>query len=189
MNYGDRSKTLQEATKLMLGTLRDLQPLVAAIEETKLGHPRAGSSASEGSGHTSVTDDRGDPMPSVSDPVGEAGIRTCPGRAELASLDRHLQAIYAGARAVEAIRSRYLDVVVPSEGLEGEEGCEIVARVRRYDGQPHWEEVYRESTVSGNLRREYRLGRWAYEFVRRSGRIPTLGEISAHVEGRKVRAG
>lgn len=62
-------------------------------------------------------------------------------------------------------------------GLAPDPGCWAMARV------DSWEPIFRRTKI-GN--RYFELGRWAYDFVGRAGRLPTEEECRRHAEGRKV---
>lgn len=60
---------------------------------------------------------------------------------------------------------------------EGEQGCWALARVGS------WEPVRSTVVVGGEPRP---LGRWAYDFHRSTGRLPSIPECRAHVQGKRV---
>lgn len=62
-------------------------------------------------------------------------------------------------------------------GLAPDPGCWAMARV------DSWEPIFRRTKI-GN--RYFELGRWAYDFLGRAGRLPTTDECKRHAEGRKV---
>ena len=168
-----------------------IDQLHATIREHAAGYPQPSLESDRTSGHTTVTDDQGDPMPAVADPTGEISIAPDQARADERHLDQLIRRLYSTATDIDAIHRRHLEApdrdALARLQVEGEPGCEIVARARDARGQPEWEPVFRTSDVDGNLPRPYRLGRWAYDWVRRYGQLPTIDEIRRHLEGRKPR--
>jgi hypothetical protein len=58
-------------------------------------------------------------------------------------------------------------------------GCWAMARIG------HWEPIHRYTVhVNGQA---YALGRWAYDFTRNVGRLPTVAECERHSRGQQVR--
>lgn len=60
-------------------------------------------------------------------------------------------------------------------------GCEVMTSVGS------WAPTHVKSTdLKGILDRPYRLGRWAWDFARQAGRVPTTEEATQHAQGRDV---
>lgn len=87
----------------------------------------------------------------------------------------------AGAHLARADQHR---TTRPDEGLNPEPGCWAMARIGA------WEPVHRTTNLADILAHpldEPRpLGRWAYDFARRQGRLPTADECRRHRDGKKV---
>lgn len=75
-------------------------------------------------------------------------------------------------RTLVADQARQGSTVLPA-------GCWAMARIG------HWEPIHR-TTVHVNSQ-AYALGRWAYDFVRNVGRLPTVDECERHSRGQQVR--
>lgn len=115
------------------------------------------------------------------DPTAAAATRNDPARRALSDIDRLVRRLNADARSLRAHQIHWLTTERGSPTGEGEPGCEVIA----FAGG--WEPVYRESDVAGVLPRRYRLGRWAFDFVTRAGRLPSRAEVESYRQGRKVR--
>lgn len=101
-----------------------------------------------------------------------------------AALDRAGQAYERAARELDRVL-RALDAIDlldelrdDDAGLTPEPGCWAMARVES------WEPVFRNTTLGGHT---FPLGRWAYDWTRTTGRLPSEDECKRHAEGRKVR--
>lgn len=93
-----------------------------------------------------------------------------------------VDAVDALAAALDALRRlehrlALVDALRSDEDLTPEPGCWAMARV------DVWEPVHRKTFVGGE---ERALGRFAYDFTRRAGRLPTIEECRAHAEGRRI---
>lgn len=98
-----------------------------------------------------------------------------PARSDLAELDRLLMLADDVTRDLLALVHRWS----PGRPMPNvDHGCEVLAKV---DG---WEPVYARTTHDGKPRR---LGRWAYEFLRATKRLPTQAEARDHLDGKRVR--
>lgn len=144
----------------------------------------ADRSATTSGGGKPELDEDGNPLPPVEltsveravdgrrqhrDPLERAALDGVRG-AEVAI--RGLQAIAAAIVAAQAARK-------PEEGA-GEVGCWVMARIGVH------EPMHRTSTLGGLLDVERPLGRWAYDFAREVGRLPTADECQTHAEGHAV---
>lgn len=136
---------------------------------------------------------RGLPIPSRSDPTGEAAATAVTATQIEDDLER---ALVAAEQVTDRIGRRLGDWAREQRELErpavGEPGCELCWRVvvdkdtnRRLWEPPHVE----ASDVSGVLDRAHRLCRWCYVFVREHGHKPSMAQCRDHMEGRKVRSG
>lgn len=142
------------------------------------GMPRSSmAGGSSGGGPTVLVD--GDQVPVTS--VEAAVIAR-----ERPPVDRQrravLEAVDALGAALDALRRaehrlNLVDALRSDEELTPEPGCWAMARVGA------WEPVHRKTFVGDE---ERALGRFAYDFVRRAGRLPTIEECRAHSEGRRI---
>lgn len=129
----------------------------------------------------------------IADPTGEAATTPSPARE---ARRRYLEALERAEKALEQaayVASRWAaERPARAEELQrlemqADPGCEVVARIVRPDGSRWWEPEHRTTDLGGLLPRPFRLGRWAYDFARRTGRLPSEEETRAHLEGRRVR--
>lgn len=66
--------------------------------------------------------------------------------------------------------------------VDNTDGCDVCHKAGG------WEPVHRKNTtVGGLLDQPVSLGRWAYDFARKLGRLPSKDETLAHLEGRRIR--
>jgi hypothetical protein len=159
--------------------------LAAAIERER----RVGSSLPDGmpasslggsgggTGPTIVVDGERVPVTSV-----EAAVfaRANPQRDKEADAVRDaLRALEDAVEALRRLRHRLdlVDAVRSDDDLTPEPGCWAMARV------DVWEPIHRKTFHGGE---ERALGRFAYDFLRRTGRLPSLPECKAHAEGRRI---
>jgi hypothetical protein len=78
-------------------------------------------------------------------------------------------------------RLRLIDHLVDVSELNPEPGCSAMAKVGG------WEPVHVTTDLGGRLPEAVPLGRWAYDFARATGRLPTRQECQAHRDGKRVR--
>lgn len=102
-------------------------------------------------------------------------------------VDELLERIHRDASELAGITKRWTTTATDKPTTPDDDGCEVVARVTGAGGGAAWEPIHVISSVGGLLDRQHRLGRWAYDFIRTSGRLPTRQEITAHVAGKRVR--
>lgn len=135
------------------------------------GYPPTASGADAGGGHTTST----------STSVERAVDARTRHRDPIARLvDRAIESL---ANAVDSTRSVAVILATidktradaPPAGLAA--GCWALNRVGG------WEPVHATVIIDGQ---PYALGRWAYDYQRRLGTLPTLAHCRAHIEGRKV---
>lgn len=145
--------------------------------------------------HVKDDDDDDQWRPTVADPTGNAATTPSAARTAELDLDDTLERLERAAQHAADVVTRWA-VERPLKAAElaelerqGEPGCEIVGRIARPKGPAHWEPVHRTTDLGGLLDRPYRLGLWAYKFTRTNGRLPSIDETTAHVEGRRVRVG
>jgi hypothetical protein len=128
-----------------------------------------------------------------SDPTGSVALAESKLNTDERELNRHILAAMKSLVAAHQIVTYWTtDLPAKAEELvklerEANPGCEVVAAVKRPgNAPPYWEEEHLRSDVGGLLPRPYRLGQWAYRFVRGHGRLPTEAETRAHCEGKRV---
>lgn len=179
MSKGTHRRQLRHTAKSLQSLDRDLDRLHELWDEMAPGmRAQSYDGAGGSSGH--------------GDPTAMAVIdEKAASRAE-ADFGRHVEAAERAVRAAQTIADNWL-VKIPAKAeelakleLAADPGCEIVARVKRHRGPAYWEPEHVTSDVNGLLDRPYRLGGWAYEFVRKHGRLPNLAETRVHCEGRRV---
>ena len=170
---------------------RRLRPALDRIVQEKAG-PRGTRYDPDATSRSSRSelDDDGTRIPtsSPSDPTGDAAVarasgdltRTDPALSDLRSLDISLRQIEIHTKAVRALVTKWS---TSDPTLADDEGCEIVGGATGVFEPTH----RRGFDHDGTLPERFRVGRWSYDFIRRTNRLPTLQEIRVHVEGRRVR--
>ena len=166
--------------------------------------PGARTSAWDSSGHGTILDDEGVPMPSVSDPTGEAAIRPDPATsdryrlvgalAEARHHARHLAGrtapdeLVAAHRTLDHIRNaavivgryaRTVPTVIDRDATTTPPGCVSCAR----DGD-HWSPIERTVTLLDGSR--VPMCDWCRKRSAHTGTMPTRAEVAAHHQGRRV---
>lgn len=102
-----------------------------------------------------------------------------------------LEQITKAAHEIDDIDRKYLgggDGTKPPDPP----GCAIVGKVVGKDGRPAWEPVYCVTDgrrfLSEPMAEPVPVGKWAHDFMARTGRCPFRREIEAHLAGRAVKA-
>lgn len=181
--------------------LVDLAEFVAGLNQLSIelakaqpGFPSTRIEAERAIGHTNVVDDAGLPMPGIADPTGELvtnvnddGRHRDIALADDRRLDELIERFHADTSELAGIVRRWNRAANGDAPTPTGDACEIAARAKNTRGGPAWEPVHVISNVGGLLDRNYRLGRWAYDFIRSTGRLPTRPEIQDHVDGKRVR--
>ncbi len=95
-----------------------------------------------------------------------------------------VRALEQAVTSIQVLRSR-LDAIDhlgdADDQVESAPGCWLMGLVGV------WEPVHRTGDVGGRLKEARPLGKWAYDFVRTTGELPTREQARAHAEGRRVR--
>lgn len=186
-----RRRQLRRIESLAARNSNDLARLITSLIDGMEGHPRAQAlQADRTSGHTTVIDDRGIPVPSVADPTGETAIRPDFAAKDRLEYDKCLEIAERAMERADRIRVAWTPTAptLAKSTEEGDDGCELCARTVDGKGQARWSLPHVEaSTVKGNLSRPYRLCRWCYDFVRSHGRAPTKAELNAYHTTGKLR--
>lgn len=173
---------LEHAGETIVRNVTALPTALYAIRDAMVGQP--GAQAFEGtrtSGHATVLDDEGIPMPAVADPTGEAGVRRAMGKDVAANDLRHLREIAArihrdselmadiiGAYLNRAPSTRQRATVEQANAHKAPEECEH-CRNTAHTFSPLY---VRDSTVKGNLERGHALCRWCYDWTIKHGELP-----------------
>lgn len=169
-----------DRARLILASRENLDHLLANLTTT-LGQLRSMRGGLSGS-LTDAPVAGGDPGRPTEE---RAGRSTDPADRALRTIDRNLRSIGAMTYELRDIAITWtrkeLGKNDPKPKTEGAAGCEVM---KRYGV---WEPIFRETDLGGVLNRKYHLGRWAYDFAVRYGRLPIEHECRAHIEGRKVR--
>lgn len=165
---------------------------LARVEEAAHGHPKAAATDTVRS-IGSVLDEYGIPMPSVADPVGEAGIREDRAAEARRQIDGLVNRLWADVGALEAALVHWTGRAPTSiERREAERDntpiCESCARIDgRVAGQPFVNEV-RVTVVVANGKgeeRRWKVCRWCQDFVRDFGRVPSKNELADYRDGKR----
>lgn len=164
--------------------MRDHMNVAQRLRSSYNGWP-----AGSGEGPSSVLDDQGTPMPSISDPTGEAALRPDKARDAETQIARHLT---AARRALdqayaEAARWTLRDATAYDAGQTsgGEDGCESCARIRGPRTARWWNPLYRTTTLADGAR--IGLCRWCFDWSRRTGSLPPKDQLEAHRDGKRIR--
>lgn len=170
----DFRRALAELVADASGLEVDLGPVLDAIDQASgIGYPPAtiGSGVSSGG--------------SVSSIVERQAFGRDQAFADGARLVELVMWAHQAMAEVDGIRRRY--TAPPRKGRatrrgHADDGCEIMAMVGEY-------EQGRLTDVGHVLPHKRRLGRWATDFVARTGRLPVREEIERHARGGRVRTG
>jgi len=167
--------------------------VVNRMREAMAGQPRAQSlEGDRTTGFTTTVDEDGFPVPAVSDPTGEAGIRIDHAHRSLVDLDRQLRAAHMAADRIV----RILDTFTPRPAtsyeqrqlrMDNEPGCWSCAHVEVVRGVPRWEPVWRTGNPGGVLAEPRALCHWCWRFAVDFGRLPTKTELDSHHAGKRLK--
>lgn len=164
-----------------------LPDALRAMRDAMTGQPGAASYDNPVvGGHTSVLDDRGVPMPAVSDRTGEAATDPDPARDDHRATQRDVAALAVIADRLLGRMAKYQRrTATDKERRETEKanepGCELCARQ-----DVHSPPRVLSSTVKGNLDRPHRLCTHHYEFILANGRKPTEAEEVQYANKRRI---
>lgn len=183
--------TLDLATEDLLRFSHELPRLLRAIRDAMPGQPGAASyDTPVVRGHTTVIDEQGTPMPSVSDPTGEAAVELAGGRhpavADLHQLNRRIRAVAQHADALVRIANTWkarppTDKERRDTDLDNDElraGCEVHARAGLYARR----ECVAEIVDGWMLPRPMGLCSVCRSRIKRTHRLPTVEDVQAYVE-------
>lgn len=169
---------------------REGRRLTDRIREQMAGQPGAANyEGDQVSGHTTVVDDRGIPMPALSDPTGETAIRRDRAAADLRELDRHMAAMHRHATQAVAIAALYtprpataLDRrTLAALNIKPDPGCQSCDRVGS------WSIVHRSTTLGGRLPAKTALCHWCYRWANEHGQLPAVDVMERHARGETIR--
>lgn len=181
-------------------TLEDFARVVIEMPDTfrtmrdaMAGQPGAQSfEQSRTTGHTTVVDELGIPMPSISDPTGEAAILRATGRDRAAfehsEFSRRLIRIMRDVEWLYQCETRWhVRSATEKERREtasrNEPGCESCATIDVVPGVKRWEPI-RCTIMVGE--RKVAVCRWCQDVYARKDRLPTRDELLAHHAGKRV---
>lgn len=152
------------------------------------------------SGHRTVRDDTGRPVPAISDPTGEAAIgRVDRARTDLKNLDWALGQLDKAMARIEQIITPYLPAQIRQTmgdddgGIQPDPLCESCARYVQ-NGVPHRSPIKlgmksrTQVKIGGEpiLNEPLFLCTWCYDKVRAWHRLPEPEEIARYVKTGKV---
>jgi len=166
--------------------------VLAVLRQSRGGFPSGAAIENDRtSGHSTVLDTwcerhqkdgccGGHPVPTASDPTGETALRPHdPARRDLERLDKLIKQISDAASEIHQIDQRWRTPAAAHKAMT--EACELCAR------HGHFEPELAFGNVGGRLPRNYRLGRWCYDFVAAVGVLPVDWQIDDHHRGKRVR--
>lgn len=172
-----------------------LDDVLHRLRDGMAGQPKAQSYDSPRvNGHTTVTDENGDSMPSVSDPTGDAAIEMALGKdVATAQHKRISKLIHTIAHAAYDLHTECSAVQrrgptakeraeTDGDNETAKGACEVCQRSEVYAPA-----IVAASNAKGNLPRFYRLCRWHLDFALSYGRLPNDIEEKRHHDGGRVR--
>ena len=170
MTKADTTRALMETADMLRSMTGHIDALYRRLAEYEGSIP----SSSADSERVSVPG-------SASSPVERLAFRRDPAVAARRRLERLAHALHANAAEAHKIFTFW--TVEPEREGAGQPapGCTVMAQVGVWEPGAY-------TTAGGNLPERMLLGRWAADFVRRTGRLPTRAEAEARAQGRKVRA-
>ena len=127
-----------------------------------------------------------------SDPTGTAGCEPDVAAADLAAVQRDLNALTVIAKRLTYFTSKYSPRSAYSAELrqverENDPGCIYCAKVPGPNGQPAWSPVHISSDCKGNLPHPVSVCQWHYKRVLATGRPPTDAETRDYLMGKMLR--
>lgn len=162
------------------------------LRDAMVGQPQAtGYDSPVVGGHSTVLDERGVPMPAVSDPTGEAGVIRASGLDQAVNdhqaILRHVQALASHADALDRLASKWQKRAATEKEKRdtdraNDPGCEL--HLRHGTWRPP---KVLSSTVKGTLERPYRLCDWCMDVVGSLGRVPSDDELRDNIAGKRLR--
>lgn len=167
----DRVAHVLAITELTARLQTDMRRLTKALREAQAW-------PSSGSGERVSTSN-------IANPTEQMAMGPDPARATLDQLDKSLVRVLGECRALESMRTTWLRQHQPAKPTQAQPdanaGCSFMARVGT------WEPVHRTSDCGGVLPAPTPVGRWCYDFIRATGRVPTQGECERHARGLHVK--
>lgn len=208
MNDRERFRSLLDSHTQLAALLEHLPALLQRIHDSEgTGYPRSTRMDAQRTtgpatvlhcfthGEDNCTCGQNTPIPVASDRAGDAAVAVADAALKaLSDLDERITTLAKTVEDLHAIRGDYILTSVQQDRLMHPDlddpdstYCEVVDRVRDKHGVPvRREPMHRFSDVGGVLPIRMRLGRWAYDFVRDTGDLPTMPQIEAHVNGERV---
>lgn len=119
------------------------------------------------------------------DPVGEAAQVPDRAAADLRAIEADLRQLRTVSRRLSGRLLRYeprhpTPMEKKAVEKDNEPACACCARIEV------WSPVHRNGDVAGNLPAPMALCQWDYQFVRRTGRLPSIQEARRHALGLRV---
>ena len=150
------------------------------------GQPSAQQTDSDG-GSSSILDDRGVPMPRLSDPTGEASTRPDPCRRDLEELRRLAKKLHADAERTIAIlashQARPADGYQRMSTADNDPGCTSCARLETH-GAPRWEPIHHHITVNDE---RIPVCQWCGRWHKDTGTLPSRKILADHHDGKRIK--
>jgi hypothetical protein len=180
---------LDEAIESAMRAAGQLASSLANMHDARNGWPTGSRfDGDRSTGHTTVVDEHGIPVPAVSDPTGEAAIAPDQAANDRAGVERAIKALYLEAERVLSLVKRYQPRrALPSERQStaaNDPGCWSCRRLKASDGERRWEPTHRRTDVNG---KPLDLCRWCYDWHRSHGVLPATAELERHHRGDRVR--
>lgn len=128
------------------------------------------------------------PIPTAADPTGNAAGHADPASKALAELDGLVHSIVDRCADLQRLTATWTTTTRLLPGVEGDRGCEVVARITNpATKRSHYERADHYTDVKGNLAQKMHLSRWAYMHVLKTGVIPNDDETRDHIAGKRIR--
>jgi hypothetical protein len=186
-------RQLADTVELLDRMLTQWPTLWGAVVDALGGQPGAQDTQQDRtSGHTTVTDEHGTPMPARTDPTGEAATRHDPATHSLRQIRRDATTI---ASAVERIireferyaarpANAYERAQTREAGRNDDPGCSSCARLEVSQGIARWEPVDCSVRLGDEL---VPVCRWCRSWVKDTGVLPDRRVLQDHHDGKRVR--
>lgn len=148
------------------------------------GQPKAQNT--DGDGPSSVLDERGVPMPRLSDPTGEANTRQDPARRDIDELRKIGSRMHRDIERFVAImashQARQANGYERMHTAENDPGCKSCSRLE-VGGAPRWEPVHHNVTIHGE---KHPVCQWCGRWVKDNGELPSREILQAHHDGKRI---
>jgi len=188
-SHARAQRQLADAVEVLDRILVQFPHLWAAVVDALAGQPGAQDTQQDRtSGHTTVVDEHGTPMPARTDPTGEAACRVDPAAADLRQLRRDCAQIALVAERIIATFARYqaraANEYERAQSAGGDDGCQSCARVMGRSGLPQWTPVEQGVRLNGDV---VKVCRWCRSWISRNGAMPDRKTITDHLAGKRIK--